>query len=436
MRSQRRLLALLNTALGPFVALLVVIAFFSLADWLTGGNTFFTAQNFRTVAKEASIFAVAALGMTVIVISGGIDLSAGSALALAATVLAWGIQNDAALLATTGSSFRTASVHLAEAQARTNAATAEAKAEWQAGVDHWRGVLRAIVAQKLAGAEEAAAAAPEDRALAGDVTRLKEKLSLLEGPTAQINIDNRWFLGVHNHWATAPLSLLMCVGTGIAAGFINGLLISTLGVVPFIVTLGTMTFFLGLGKLIPDVPIRPEFAEIPRWVRLLTLPQADPPWMLVASGVWLALLLAGALAFLLRYSVLGRHIIAIGSNEAAARLCGIHVARVKLAVYSLAGLFVGISGIYNFSLLSQGDPTTGIGVELRVIAAVVIGGTSLSGGRGSVVGALVGAVLMTTITSGCTQLGLPNPIQDVIVGLIIVAAVTVDQFRQRRLRSI
>jgi ribose/xylose/arabinose/galactoside ABC-type transport system permease subunit len=228
----------------------------------------------------------------------------------------------------------------------------------------------------------------------------------------------------------------MCVGTGIAAGFINGLLISMLGVVPFIVTLGTMTFFLGLGKLIPDVPIRPEFAEIPRWVRLLTLPQPDPPWMLVASGVWLALLLAAALAFLLRCSVLGRHIIAIGSNEAAARLCGINVSRVKLAVYSLAGLFVGISGIYNFSLLSQGDPTTGIGVELRVIAAVVIGGTSLSGGRGSVVGALVGAVLMTTITSGCTQLGLPNPIQDVIVGLIIVAAVTVDQFRQRRLRSV
>jgi ribose/xylose/arabinose/galactoside ABC-type transport system permease subunit len=170
-------------------------------------------------------------------------------------------------------------------------------------------------------------------------------------------------------------------------------------------------------------------------VRTLTLQQPQPAWLVVASGVWLALFLAALLSFVLRYTVLGRHVFAIGSNEAAARLCGINVPRVKLAVYGLAGLFVGISGIYNFSLLSQGDPTTGIGVELKVIAAVVIGGTSLSGGRGSVVGALVGAVLMTTITSGCTQLGLPNPIQDVIVGLIIVAAVTVDQMRQRRIAT-
>jgi ribose/xylose/arabinose/galactoside ABC-type transport system permease subunit len=157
--------------------------------------------------------------------------------------------------------------------------------------------------------------------------------------------------------------------------------------------------------------------------------------MLVASGVWVALALAAALALMLRFTVLGRHIFAIGSNEAAARLCGINVRRVKLTVYALAGLFAGIAGIYNFSELSQGDPTSGMGFELRVIAAVVIGGASLSGGRGSVLGALTGAALMATITSGCTQLGLPNPIQDIIVGLIIVAAVTVDQLRQRRLRA-
>jgi ribose/xylose/arabinose/galactoside ABC-type transport system permease subunit len=433
MRPARSLLALVSTALGPFVALLVVIAFFSVADWLSGGNTFFTVQNFRTVAKEACIFAVAALGMTLIVISGGIDLSAGSALALAATVLAWGIQNDVALLATKGSSFRSASVRLAEAQARAKVASGDSKSDWQAEEDHWREVIRDIAADKLAAAESAAEARPTDVALGADVRRLREKLSMLEGPAAEIKIDNRWFLGVRNHWTTAPLSLLMCVATGVAAGLINGLLISKLGVVPFIVTLGTMTLFLGLGKLIPDVPIRPEISEIPRFVRGLTFPQPEPPWLLVASGVWLALLLAAALSFLLRYSVLGRHVVAIGSNEAAAKLCGINVARVKLAVYGLAGFFVGISGIYNFSSLSQGDPTTGIGVELRVIAAVVIGGTSLSGGRGSVLGALIGALLMTTITSGCTQLGLPNPIQDVIVGLIIVAAVTLDQFRQRRL---
>jgi len=232
------------------------------------------------------------------------------------------------------------------------------------------------------------------------------------------------------------LAVLMCIGTGIAAGLINGTLISMLGVVPFIVTLGTMTVFLGLGKLVPEVPIRPEIAEIPEWIGKLTWPHPEPAWMLVASGVWVTLALSVLLALMLRFTVLGRHIFAIGSNETAAHLCGINVRRVKLTVYGLAGLFTGIAGIYNFSELSQGDPTSGVSFELKVIAAVVIGGASLSGGRGSVLGALTGAALMATIASGCTQLGLPNPIQDVIVGLIIVAAVTVDQIRQRRLRSI
>jgi ribose/xylose/arabinose/galactoside ABC-type transport system permease subunit len=433
MLAARGFLALLTTALGPFVALLVVIGFFTVADWLTGGDTFFTLQNFRTVAIQACIVAVAALGMTVIVISGGIDLSVGSAVALAATVLAWGIHYDVAVLVTTGSSFRTASIGLAQAQAREQVAAEDAKSQWQAEADRWREVLRAIASEKLAAAEAAVESSPDDTVLRNDVRRLREKVQKLEGPAANVRIDNQWFLGVHNHWATAPLALFMCVATGIAAGLINGALISTLRVVPFIVTLGTMTLFLGLGKLIPDVPIRPEISEIPRWVRRLTLPQPEPAWTFVASGVWVTLLLSVVLAFVLRYSVLGRHVVAIGSNELAARLCGINVPRVKRTVYALAGLFVGIAGIYNFALLNQGDPTSGTGLELRVIAAVVIGGASLSGGRGSVIGALTGAALMATITSGCTQLGLPNPIQDVIVGLIIVAAVTVDQFRQRRL---
>jgi ribose/xylose/arabinose/galactoside ABC-type transport system permease subunit len=440
MLSRRGSLALLTTALGPFVALLLIIAFFAIADWATGGDTFFTLQNLRTVARQMCVVAVAALGMTIIVISGGIDLSVGSAIALAATVLAWGIHNDAALLVTTGSSFRSASVRLADAQARRETAPADAQAHWRAEAAHWRDVLRGIVEQKLALAEEAAnddsaSDTSTERRRQADVRRLREKLVQLADNQSDIEIDNQWFLGVHNHGATAPLSLLLCVATGVAAGVMNGALISTLRVVPFIVTLGTMTVFLGLGKFIPEVPIRPEISEIPAWVGRLTWPQPEPAWMLVASGVWVALVLSAALALMLRFTILGRHIFAIGSNEAAARLCGINVRRVKLTVYALAGLFVGIAGIYNFSELSQGDPTSGMGFELRVIAAVVIGGASLSGGRGSVLGALTGAALMATITSGCTQLGLPNPIQDVIVGLIIVAAVTVDQLRQRRLRT-
>ena len=139
------------------------------------------------------------------------------------------------------------------------------------------------------------------------------------------------------------------------------------------------------------------------------------------------------LALVLRYTVFSRHVFAIGSNELTARLCGINVRFNKIAVYTLAGFFVGIAGLYQFSRLQAGNPTSGIGMELRIIAAVVIGGGSLSGGRGSVLGSLTGAMIIFVIGSGCTQLGLSNPIQDVILGVIVVTAVAIDQLRQRRL---
>jgi ribose/xylose/arabinose/galactoside ABC-type transport system permease subunit len=114
-------------------------------------------------------------------------------------------------------------------------------------------------------------------------------------------------------------------------------------------------------------------------------------------------------------------------------LCGINVPLTKVKVYLLAGVFIGIAGIYQFARLRSGNPTSGLGMELRVIAAVVIGGGSLTGGRGTVLGTLTGAAIMQTIYSGCTQLNISNPWQDIILGVIIVAAVTVDQYRQRRL---
>jgi ribose/xylose/arabinose/galactoside ABC-type transport system permease subunit len=125
-------------------------------------------------------------------------------------------------------------------------------------------------------------------------------------------------------------------------------------------------------------------------------------------------------------------VFALGSNEQTARLCGLNVPALKVAVYTVSGLFVGLAGIYQFSKLKVGNPISGIGLELKVIAAVVIGGASLSGGRGTVLGTVAGALLMQTIVSGCTQLGVTNPIQDIILGAIIVAAVTFDQIRQRR----
>jgi len=341
-RSRLRGFVGLRSALGPLVALACVVAFFAVADALHSKNhTFMSARNLRTTAVQMSTVAVAALGMTVVIIAGGIDLSAGTALALCATVLAW---------------------------------------------------------------------------------CLREKYSVFVAVTAAI-------------------------GTGCLAGLVNGALISVLRVVPFIVTLGTMTIFQGVAKIVAnETTVRPLPEQIPAWLHRLVTPSPEPEWVLrfgtgahaigipnFASGVWLALGLAAILAAVLRYTVFGRYVFAIGSNESTARLCGVSVPLVKIAVYVLGGLFVGIAGMYQFARLSSGEPTSGLGMELRVIAAVVIGGGSLSGGQGSVLGTLAGAAIMAVIASGCTILGLSSPLQDIIIGAVIIAAVTVDQFRQRRL---
>lgn len=359
--SRRPIFRDLWSSLGPLLALGVVILLFAgLEAWQLDRSTFLSADNLRLITVNSAVIALAALGMTLIIISGGIDLSVGSAVALCATVLACCLRRN-----------------------------------W----DPWLAIFTTIAAGALAGA-------------------------------------------------------------------INGTLISLLRVVPFIVTLGTMTAYLGAGKMLSErvdggqtvrpavyAPNNPRFAEnqVPVWLQQFTsvreqalvpqkaqvptflLPVVD--WFRVPLGIWLGLLLSLLVAGLLRYTVFGRYMYALGSNEATARLCGINVPWVRIAVYTLAGVFVGLAGVYQFSRLSSGNPTSGIGLELRVIAAVVIGGGSLNGGRGSVLGTLAGAALMVVINSGCTQLGVPNPLQDVIIGAIIIAAVTIDQIRQRRLAS-
>ncbi len=324
--------SLVGNTLGSFLALAVVVGFFAVADSLqeNSGN-FLSVRNLRTISAQTATVAVAALGMTVVIISGGIDLAAGTALALAATVLAWCLEND----------------------------------------------YHAIVA-----------------VAAG-------------------------------------------LGTGCLTGFVNGILISSLRVVPFIVTLGTMTIYLGIAKLIAkETTIRPDLArQVPEWLENLLSTQREALWWGLPSGVWLTLVLALLLSLVLRQSVFGRYVYALGSNEATARLCGINVWSTKICLYAMAGFFVGVAGMLQFSRLSSGNPTSGIGMELKIIAAVVIGGGSLSGGRGTVLGTLTGAAIMAVIASGCTQLGLNNPIQDIILGVIIIAAVTLDQLRQRRLAT-
>jgi ribose transport system permease protein len=148
--------------------------------------------------------------------------------------------------------------------------------------------------------------------------------------------------------------------------------------------------------------------------------------------VWVALGVALLAAGVLHYTRLGRHVVAIGSNELTARLCGVAVPRVTVIVYGLAGALAGLAGAMEFATLTVGDPTDSIGLELEVIAAVVIGGGSLSGGQGSIAGSLIGAALMTVIKTGCTHVGVPNWVQEILTGLIIVVAVGLDRLRQRR----
>jgi ribose/xylose/arabinose/galactoside ABC-type transport system permease subunit len=132
----------------------------------------------------------------------------------------------------------------------------------------------------------------------------------------------------------------------------------------------------------------------------------------------------------LSYTRLGRHAVAVGSNEHTARLCGVPVARVRLAIYALGGILAALAGVLEFSTLTVGDPTDSVGLELEAIAAVVIGGGSLSGGQGSIAGTLIGALLLTVIKAGCAHLGMPNWIQEILTGFIIVLAVTLDRVRQ------
>lgn len=235
----------------------------------------------------------------------------------------------------------------------------------------------------------------------------------------------------------AGMSPTLAALTGIAAatatGFVNGVLVTSLRMAPFIVTLGAMSILRGAAKGLAKetmVTIREGGGAV---LEKLTLAPPSRTLVLPAS-VWITLFVALLAAALFRYTAFGRHVFAIGSNEQAARLCGVHVPRVKILVYTIAGALTGLAGLMEFSTLTVGDPTDSNGLELDVIASVVIGGASLSGGEGSVAGSLVGACLMTVIRTGCTNVGLPTWVQQVVTGVIIIVAVALDRFRHARNR--
>ncbi|HYQ26198.1 MAG TPA: ABC transporter permease [Polyangiaceae bacterium] len=222
--------------------------------------------------------------------------------------------------------------------------------------------------------------------------------------------------------AAAALGVLSGGGLGLC----NGGLVAGLKISPFIVTLGTMSVVRGIAKGIAD---EQKIDADPRGLEALMQSHSGP--LALPPGVWLMLAATLFGVGLLTYTKLGRQIVAVGSNTETARLCGISLPKTTLLVYGLSGLLVGLAGVLEFSTLTVGDPTDSVGLELEVIAAVVIGGGSLSGGQGSASGTLVGALLLTVIKAGCTHLGFPNWVQEIFTGFIIVVAMSIDRLRKR-----
>jgi ribose/xylose/arabinose/galactoside ABC-type transport system permease subunit len=303
--------------LGPFLGLvLVAIVFTSMA-----GAQFLDPGNLDLMARQTAIVCMAAIGMTAVIIAGGIDLSVGSLISLTTVVVAVLLRDGAS---------------------------------------------------------------PLVAAVGG-------------------------------------------VAASAACGLVNGLLITRLRVVPFIVTLGTMLIVRGMAKGLADE----RRVEAPMtWLNDL-LRASTGTWAL-PSGIWLVVFFGVLVAVLLQFTRLGRHIFAIGSNERMARLCGVPIDRTNVIVYTLNAALAGLAGVLQFSKLAVGDPTVAVGLELDVIAAVIIGGGSLLGGRGTIIGTAIGAGIMTVIQVGCSQLGLANWVQQIVTGSIIVIAVAIDRIRSGR----
>ena len=230
-----------------------------------------------------------------------------------------------------------------------------------------------------------------------------------------------------NHHVSPLGAALGAVAAAALCGLVNGLLITRLRVVPFIVTLGTMLIVRGLAKGAADE----RRVEAPfSWLNELLRSSAGS--LSLPAGIWMVVGVGLVISLLLQYTRFGRHVFAIGSNERMARLCGVAIDRTKVIVYTLNAALAGLAGVLQFSKLAVGDPTVAVGLELDVIAAVIIGGGSLLGGRGGIVGTAIGAGIMTVIQVGCSQLGLANWVQQIVTGGIIVVAVAIDRVRSGR----
>jgi ribose transport system permease protein len=226
-------------------------------------------------------------------------------------------------------------------------------------------------------------------------------------------------------WAAVAATIVF----GGLIGLINGVNISVLGIPPFIATLGMMLIAAGLSLVISGTkPI--YFNDTPEFQSIMNL--SIVPGIRFPLGVAIFIVMIVIAAVLLSKTIVGRYTFSIGSNEAATALSGINVRRWKILIYTIAGLFVGLAGVLSASRLSSAQPTGGLGLELEAIAAVVIGGTSLQGGKGSIVGTVIGALIMAVLTNGLRIISVPQEWQSVAVGIVILVAVYLDMLRRRR----
>jgi ribose/xylose/arabinose/galactoside ABC-type transport system permease subunit len=226
-------------------------------------------------------------------------------------------------------------------------------------------------------------------------------------------------------WGWIVIGWIVALASGLASGCVAGLLVARVKVPPFIATLALMSSLRGLGYILaggqPIAPLPDAYTFLGRhWIA-----GRVPVGVVVMLGVF-------ALgAVLLNTTRFGRHVRAIGGNEEAARLSAVNVARTKLAVYCMCGMLAVLGGLIVSSKLGSGDPKAGFGDELNVIAAVVVGGTSLSGGRGTIGGTFVGLMVVSVLSSGLNWVGVESFGQQVVLGLVILAAVLLDRFKAR-----
>ncbi len=298
----------------PFLSLILLFIGLSVAS-----PYFLTANNLASVARQTAVFNTMALGMTIVIITGGIDLSVGSILGLAG----------------------------------------------------------------LGGAMSLEAGQP------------------------------------------VVVGLLVGILIGTACGFLNGFLITRLGIPPFVVTLGTLGVYRGVALIVSNgLPVH----KIPAGFSFI----GEGNLLGIPFVLWMLVICAVAVHVILEHTRLGRYAFAIGSNRVASIYAGIPVNFHVTAVYAIGGALSGLAGMIEASRLMTGQPTAGQGYELQAIAAVVIGGGSLNGGEGSVVGTLIGAFIMGLLSNGADLLNISNYWQQVIIGSVIILAVTLDELRKRR----